>query len=152
MENYVPIQGFARKTTLIGAAMLVGLGAAQAADLTVEAAGIRNQDGALFVVVYDEARAFKADRIDKAFAVASMAATGEDARITLHDVPAGSYAVSLFHDENGNGDFDMRRGVPKEGYGTSNGRDRFDEPDFARAAVAVDGEDRVVRVRVHYLD
>ena len=152
MENYVSIQGFARKTALIGAAMLVSIGAAQAADLTVEAAGIRNDAGSVFMVVYDEARAFKGDRIDKAFAVASVAATGEHARITLHDVPPGPYAVSLFHDENGNGDFDMRRGVPKEGFGISNSRDHFDEPDFARAAVKVDGEDRVVRVTVHYLD
>lgn len=146
------IQGFARKTALIGAAMLVGAGAAQAADLTVEAAGIRSDAGSVFVIVYNEARAFKSDRIDKAFAVAAMAVTGERARITLHGVPAGPYAVSLFHDENNNGDLDMRRGVPKEGYGISNSRDRFDEPDFARAAVAVDGEDRVVRVTVHYLD
>lgn len=146
------IQRFARKTTLIGAAMLAGVSAAQAADLTVEAAGIRNNAGSVFVIVYNEARAFRSDRIDKAFAVASMAIPGERARITLHDVPPGSYAVSLFHDENKNGDFDMRRGVPKEGYGISNSRDRFDEPDFARAAVNVDGEDRLVRVTVRYLD
>ena len=146
------IRDFASRAALVGAVLLAGAGAAGAADLTVEAAGIRSEEGSLFVAVYDEARAFRADRIDKAFAVAGMAIPGERVRLTFHDVPAGAYAVSLFHDENNNGDLDMRRGVPEEGYGISNSTDRFDEPDFARAAVTVDGDDRTVRVTVHYLD
>ena len=37
------------------------------------------------------------------------------------DLPAGEYAVQLYHDENANGQVDMSvTGVPREGYGFSN--------------------------------
>lgn len=38
-------------------------------------------------------------------------------------LPAGTYAIAIFHDENGNGRMDKGLfGVPKEGYGVSNNR------------------------------
>jgi uncharacterized protein (DUF2141 family) len=41
--------------------------------------------------------------------------------ITFADLPWGEYAVSLMHDENGNGKMDTGfLGIPKEGYGASN--------------------------------
>jgi uncharacterized protein (DUF2141 family) len=41
--------------------------------------------------------------------------------MTFPNLPAGEYAVQLYHDENGNGEVDMNlTGVPLEGYGFSN--------------------------------
>ena len=155
METSVEAKHLTRKFIVAGVAglaTLVGASSVLAADLTVEAAGIRNQDGALFVTVYDDGRAFKADRVDKAFAVSGLAIRGGQVRFTLHDVPSGSYAVSLFHDEDNNGEFDMRRGIPVEGYGISNSRDSLDEPGFDRASVKIDKDDRTIRVQLYYLD
>lgn len=67
-------------------------------------------------------------------------------------VPAGRYAVSVVHDENGNGKLDTRLMIPREGYGFS--RDapvRMGPPKFDAAAVAVEGETVRLTIRMRYL-
>ncbi|EJL33208.1 DUF2141 domain-containing protein [Novosphingobium sp. AP12] len=67
-------------------------------------------------------------------------------------VPAGRYAVSVIHDENGNGKLDTRLGIPREGYGFS--RDaavRMGPPKFEHAAVDVAGETVRLAIRMRYL-
>jgi uncharacterized protein (DUF2141 family) len=45
----------------------------------------------------------------------------ETVTVTLENVPSGEYAVSLFHDENGNKKLDKGLfGIPTEKYGVSN--------------------------------
>jgi uncharacterized protein (DUF2141 family) len=50
-----------------------------------------------------------------------LAITGGTVRCTFTGVTPGTYAVSVMHDENGNGKLDTNLfGVPTEGYGVSN--------------------------------
>jgi uncharacterized protein (DUF2141 family) len=47
--------------------------------------------------------------------------TGGTVRCTFANVAPGTYAVSVMHDENGNGKLDSNfLGIPTEGYGVSN--------------------------------
>lgn len=72
--------------------------------------------------------------------------------LVFRHVQPGTYAVSLFHDENGDNRLDKVVMIPTEGFGFS--RDapvRFGPPRFADAAVAVGGSDIVLPVRVRYL-
>jgi len=47
--------------------------------------------------------------------------SGPVTRCVFKDVPAGTYAVAVMHDENGNGKLDRNLvGIPIEGYGVSN--------------------------------
>ncbi|MGH6786269.1 MAG: DUF2141 domain-containing protein [Novosphingobium sp.] len=67
-------------------------------------------------------------------------------------VPQGRYAVSLLHDENGNGKADMALLFPKEGFGFS--RDapvRFGPPRFERAAFDVAAGEVRQTVRIRYM-
>ena len=69
-----------------------------------------------------------------------MVAAAQAAHLDFGHIPAGSYAIALLHDENGNGRADMALMIPREGFGFS--RDapvRFGPPSFARAAFAVGG-------------
>jgi len=67
-------------------------------------------------------------------------------------VPAGRYAVSLIHDENGNGKLDTRLMIPREGYGFSNDAPvRMGPPKFERAAFTVEGELVRLAIRMRYL-
>lgn len=56
--------------------------------------------------------------------------------LNLEDIPFGTYAISLYHDRNGNGKLDsnwMR--IPKEPYGFSrNAAATFGPPKFQKAA------------------
>ncbi|HEX9703510.1 MAG TPA: DUF2141 domain-containing protein [Rhodospirillales bacterium] len=131
------------------AARLFGLGAlatawtwspALAADLTVEVTGARSAAGAVHFGLYDEARKFptKHGRIDGfEMAIADGRAVG-----VFRGLRPGRYAVAVFHDENGNGEFDQGLfGLPLEDYGFSNdARVFFGPPGFDEAAVPVPAE------------
>ena len=73
-------------------------------------------------------------------------------QLRFERVPPGTYAISLFHDENGNGKLDKQLILPREGYGFS--RDapvRFGPPSFASAAFAVAGADQDQTIRIRYM-
>jgi uncharacterized protein (DUF2141 family) len=64
-------------------------------------------------------------------------------------VPAGVYAISVIHDENGNGKLDKRMMMPAEGYGFS--RDapvHFGPPSFKSASFTVNApQQQTIKMR-----
>ena len=93
-------------------------------DLTIEIKGIENNKGKIYIAIYDseetflkKAKGIIADIIDKK-------STG-----IFKGLKKGTYAVSLFHDENGNKKMDTKIfGIPKEPYGFSNDATGFMGP------------------------
>ena len=123
-----------------------------AGNLTIDVKDIRGTAGKLQVAVFNDEAGYKTADIDKAYAAFTLSIQPQTNAITLHDVPAGRYAVSLFHDENGNNDMETNiAGMPKEGYGTSNAPDKYDEPSFSRASVKAGDDNKVVEINMHYL-
>lgn len=60
----------------------------------------------------------------------------DDVSIVLEDLPAGTYAISVFHDLNSNLELDTNFiGIPKESYGFSGTMGKFGPPKFDAAAV-----------------
>ena len=59
--------------------------------------------------------------------------------VSLKEVPAGTWAVLAYQDENENGELDRNFiGIPKENYGFSrDAASRFGPPDFDDAAIEV---------------
>ena len=85
-------------------------------------------------------------------AVRRSVPAGEAARISLGDVAPGVYALSVIHDENGNGRLDRFLAIPREGFAFSrNPRLRMGPPRFEEARFEIAGA--VVRqtVRMKYL-
>lgn len=107
----------------------------------------RNAEGHLFIALFDDRTAWEQFAVERAAASAVIPAA-TPARVTFHDLPAGSYAVFAFHDENSNGDLDLRGDLPLEGYAVSGARDRFDEPSFDRAAT----DSPRIDLRLYYLN
>ena len=67
-------------------------------------------------------------------------------------MPDGRYAISLLHDENGNGKADMALMIPREGFGFSrNAPVRMGPPSFASAAFAVSGATVRETIRMRYM-
>ena len=122
------------KRLALAAATLLCASGAFAFDLTVEILNARSDQGAILSAVYGaEAGWMKDSEAVQAQRVRAAAKTV----IVYHNLPAGSYAVSSFHDENGNGKLDTNVvGFPTERYGFS--RDavgRMGPPTFADAAI-----------------
>lgn len=107
-------------------------------ELSIDVSGVKTVDGALMVALYDAADAWNND--DEAIATTRQRVRGQTARIVFADLPAGTYAVMLFHDVNANGELDKNMlGVPSESYGFSNNAGRFGKPDFKEAQINVRG-------------
>jgi uncharacterized protein (DUF2141 family) len=71
---------------------------------------------------------------------------------TVHDLPAGQYAITAYHDENDNGklDADPIR-LPSEGYGMSNdAREPLAPPQFAKASFEVKDQAKTVTINLKY--
>ncbi len=122
------------------------------ATIEVVVADLRNAAGSLGCQLFAGADGFPADR---ARAVQAMLApiAGGKALCRFAPVPAGSYAVAIVHDENGNAELDRNFfGVPTEGYGVSNNRTyalrepRWDESRFELSA----GEVRRLTITLRY--
>lgn len=86
-------------------------------NLTIEVRGIERPEGSLFVAVYASEETF----LKKPLTGFRVEAKDSTVRIPCQGLPAGSYAISVFHDANGNGQLDTGTyGIPLEKYGFSN--------------------------------
>ncbi len=109
-------------------------------DVSLTITGLRSAKGQVMICLTREADHFPDCSGSASARSAIVPATNPHASFTR--LPQGRYAISVLHDENGNGRADMRLGfIPREGYGFS--RDapvRMGPPKFDRAAFAIGGE------------
>lgn len=95
-------------------------GAAQllfAQNLTIEVRDIEEPQGQLYVAIYHSKETF----LKKPLAAFRVDVKEKVLSIPCQGLPAGTYAISLFQDENGNRKLDTGIfGIPKEKYGFSN--------------------------------
>ena len=114
--------------------------AAKARGIKVEVTGIRNDKGQLGCSLWSGPQGFPRDSSHKLrYFFAPI--HGNRGGCVFDGVPAGDYAVSVFHDENGNGKFDSNFiGYPLEGYGFSNNaKAQFAAPSFGECQFHYDG-------------
>ena len=124
---------------------------ADAADLVVRIEGLRSDDGAVRAALHrrKDGVAFP----DSAGIVAAhYGPAAHTRRIVFADLPAGEYAVSLFHDADEDGELDtVLLGLPVEGFGFSNdARGLFGPPGFDAASVTVGEAELQIRVKLDY--
>lgn len=129
------------------AILLIALPAAARADeaskaggIKVEVTGFRNNNGQLGCSLFAGPEGFPRDR-SKVFRRVRTPIQGGRGECFFNGIPAGDYAVTVFHDENSNGKFDMNwAGYPLEGYGFSNNvKPRFKAPSFDESKFQFDG-------------
>ena len=128
---------------------------ASAGELVVVIRGVPSAEGELQVELYGAQQRATFPYADRGV----VAETRVDARtlpaperlatVTFPDLAPGSYAVSVIHDANGNGDIDLNAfGIPTESWGFSNdARGTFGPPSFDAAAVRV-GADAPARIEI----
>jgi len=121
------------------------------ANLTITIRGVRNDSGSVLAAVYDADKSFM--KVQLAKATLKAKANKGEVEFVVHDLHAGKYAVSVFHDENDNGKLDKNwMGIPTEGYGFSNdARGNLGPPKFTQAAFDFDGNSsKSIDVSLHY--
>ena len=67
----------------------------------------------------------------------------------FENVPPGTYAIMVMHDENNNNDMDVNElGLPTEQYGTSRNPAKIGPPVFSASKFKVKGEDLTFKIKV----
>lgn len=110
----------------------------QLVNLTVEIQGTTSKNGSINLMVYDS----EANWLENEVRIMKIDLTKEDNyTFEVKDLPAGTYAISVIHDANNNGDLDMGMMGPEEAYGFSNNvRGMFGPAPFHKAAMAVNSD------------
>lgn len=143
-------RAFLALTALAAGAPVAAL-ADPAGDVTVTVTGLRSDKGQVMACLTARADRFPQCARDP-HARSIKTAAGSTVELDFGAVPAGRYAISLFHDENGNGRMDKRLAIPREGYGFSrNAPVRFGPPSFERASFVVDAAGQHQNIRVRYI-
>jgi uncharacterized protein (DUF2141 family) len=119
------------------------------ASLDVTVTGIKHTRGTLLTCVWTEKSGFPTCQKSATAIKQKMAITGASMRVRFANLPAGSYAVSVHHDEDGDGKLKTNFiGMPKEGVGVSNNPGGI--PSFAKAQIQV-GATSAITINMRYL-
>jgi uncharacterized protein (DUF2141 family) len=137
-------------TTLAIIGALVTPGLAFAGDLQVTVAGVQSDQGNVLGAAYDSGAAFL--NFPEAKGRCKVKATPGKTVCTFHNLAAGRWAVSVFHDANDNGKLDRNSlGIPTEGYGFSNdAQGAGGPPSFDQAAFNYDGQSKSITINLDY--
>lgn len=88
-----------------------------AQNLTIEVRDIEKAEGHLYVAIYNSQETF----MKKPLAAFRVDVNDKVLSIPCKGLPVGTYSVSLYQDENGNGKLDTAAfGIPTEKFGFSN--------------------------------
>ena len=119
--------------------------------ITVQVSGLRSNDGQVGCSLHNSAKAFPRDPA-AALETLFCPIREKTSVCAFRPVPAGTYAVACFHDENKNGQLDKGIfGIPKEGVCASNGATgTMGPPSFRDAKFDTSGAPRDVPVRMKY--
>jgi uncharacterized protein (DUF2141 family) len=120
----------------------------------VEISGLRSDKGQMLCALYSSAQADAfPKKADKAVARATANIADHQAVCEFTGVAAGTYAVSVVHDENSNGKLDTNFvGMPREGVGASNdAKGHMGPPKFSAAAFQYAAGRLDLKIHVKYL-
>lgn len=136
-----------RLSTIAAALILALPAAAQAGTVAVDLSGLR-AGGTLYVQLQTRAQFLGADRIAGQIVQAPPAGT---LSVDLGDVPAGDYAVTVWHDDNANQRFDIDAGgAPADGWATANSDGLRGQPTFEQVRLTIPAEGLRVPLALHY--
>lgn len=113
---------------------------------------IRNSTGTVACALFESAEGFPVHFLRSATNIMVIKVRKTRARCDFEDIPPGTYALGVIHDENMNGKLDLDLlGMPTEGYGFSNdAKGWLGAPSFAAASFRYDGRGLDLAIEMHY--
>ncbi len=102
--------------------------------ITVKVENLKNNNGALLISLFKNPNGYPEDW-EAAYQYQIIPASDFSGNISFENIPYGSYAFAIIHDENENLKLDRNLfGIPREGYAFSNNvRGRFGPPEYQLA-------------------
>ncbi len=118
----------------------------------VKILNIRNSTGAVACALFKSSAGFPTEYLHAATNIMIIKVRDKQAHCDFEDIPAGTYALAVVHDENMNGKLDVNwLGVPTEGYGFSNdAKALLGAPSFADAGFPYSGQNLDMTISMRY--
>jgi uncharacterized protein (DUF2141 family) len=107
-------------------------------NIEVVISNIKTEKGLIRIALFNDEKSF----LKVPFEGRSVKADKREVVVVFENLPEGEYALSVFHDENENGELDKNFfGLPKEGFAFgNNAMGSFGPPSFEKAKVVVKEE------------
>jgi uncharacterized protein (DUF2141 family) len=119
---------------LLGLLLGISSTSAIAHELTINVENVKSTKGFLYVALHNSETTWMKQGIQGQ----KLPMTEKTVKVVFKDLPAGDYAVTLYQDENDNGQIDKDAiGIPSEPYGFSNNGANFGPPSFKDSLVSV---------------
>ena len=120
-------------------------------ELLVKLSGLHNDQGVVIISLFAGPGGFP-DDVSASLATVTVPIRAGQAEARFAAVPYGEYALSVLHDEDGDGRMATGLlGAPREGFGFSGRPDyRFGHPDFAAASFVLIAPQREVDIVLRY--
>lgn len=121
-------------------------------DIQVEINGVKGNSGSVVILLYTSSAGFPT-KTSKAKRAYMATVSGGKARRTISGLAPGTYALSVYHDANGNGELDTNWiGMPKEGVGASNNaKGTMGPPKFKDAKFSLGSAGITQSIKLTYL-
>ncbi|MDZ4731066.1 MAG: DUF2141 domain-containing protein [Xanthomonadales bacterium] len=121
-------------------------------QIHVKIQNIRNSTGNLACGIFESPEGFPKKFQGSAKMVIMKKIQTTQAQCNFADIPPGTYAIAVIHDENMNGELDTNwMGIPTEGYGFSNTTiDEIGAPAFSAARFSYDGQKLNLTIKLKY--
>lgn len=125
---------------------------AQCPGIHVKVLNIRDSKGTVDCALFDSPEGFPIEVLHSAKNAMVIKVRNTQARCDFEDIPPGTYALAVIHDENMNGKLDTNWvGVPTEGYGFSNdAKALLGAPSFSAASFPYDGQNLDMTISLRY--
>src|SRR5436190_21627884 len=137
---------------ILGNVSADALGQSACPGIHVKILNIRNSTGTVACALFESPDGFPREYLRSATNVMVIKIRKSQARCDFEDIPPGTYAMAVVHDENMNGKLDTNwAGVPTEGYGFSNDVQGVRKaPSFAAASFKYDGQNVDLTMSLRY--
>lgn len=120
-------------------------------SIEVQIDNVRSCNGSVGVALFNTKKGFP-DKNTQALEGRSVPAENRCV-VVFDNIPYGTYAVSIMHDENGNGKMDKGFfGIPKEGFGSSNNpKVKMGPPSFNDSKFVLNDSKTALSIEMKYL-
>ena len=139
------------KRYLLFSFFFIAIGLNSFAQLKINVSNLEAVKGAIYVALYNSEDNFLLH--EKALKKSIVPVLSKSVEFTIKDLPKGEYAVTLFHDEDNNGNLTTLFGIPKEPYGFSNNAKGgfMGPPTFAEAKFNYLGKPQEINISLNRL-
>jgi len=121
-------------------------------SLTVNVDELHSNNGILQFSLYNEDGCFPDEHFKRYYKQLKAKINNNASTITFENIPEGTYAVNIFHDENNNGVIDKGWILPVEGLGFSNftALNLFNRPNYKKAKFVLKSN-KTIKIKIIHM-